>query len=60
MNKKSIKKLNYQDKDGFISLKKWLIKAKVDKVWINKFNFRIAMSTFKYDKSKHKKINWKL
>ena len=60
MNKKSIKQLNYIDKDGFLNLKQWLKRNKVDKVWISKFNFRIAMSTFKYDKSKHKKINWKL
>jgi len=60
MNKKSIKKLNYAYKDGFISLKKWLKKCKIDKVWINKFNFRIATSIFKYDKSKHKRQNWRL
>ena len=60
MNKKSIKQLNYIDKDGFLNLKQFLKRSKVDKVWINKFNYRIAMSIFKYDKSKHKKINWKL
>jgi hypothetical protein len=60
MNKKSIKKTNYSDKDGFISLKKWMIKCKIEKHWINIFNYRIAMSIFKYDKSKNKRQNWRL
>ena len=30
MNKKSIKKANYEDKNGFINLKKYLIRNKVD------------------------------
>ena len=60
MNKKSIKKANYESKNGFISLKKWMIKCKIDKCWINIFNHRIAMSIFKYNKSKHKQQNWRL
>jgi hypothetical protein len=60
MNKKSIKKANYKDKDRFINLKKWMIKYKVYKFYINTFNYRIAMSIFKYDKSKHKRPNWNL
>ena len=60
MNKNSIKRLNYTDKDGFISLKKFIIANKVDKVWINKFNYRIAMSTCKYVKSNRKGQNWNL
>lgn len=60
MNKNSIKRLSYADKNGFISLKRGLKKCKVDKVWINKFNYRIAMSIFKYDKSSHKRQNWNL
>ena len=60
MNKKSIKKANYKDKNGFINLKKYLTRNKVDKCWINKFNHRIAMSVFKYDKSKYKLPNWRL
>ena len=60
MNKKSIKKANYENKNGFINLKKWMIKCKIYKCWINSFNHRIAMSIFKYDKSKHKRQNWRL
>ena len=60
MNKKSIKKLNYEDKDEFMSLRKWMIKCKVYKFYINTFNYRIAMSIFKYNKSKHKRPNWNL
>ena len=60
MNKKSIKRENYKDKNGFINLKKYLIRNKVDKCWINKINHRIAMSVFKYDKSKYKLPNWRL
>ena len=60
MNKKSIKKSNYESKNGFISLKKYLMRNKVDKHWINKLNHRIAMSIFKYDKSKYKLPNWRL
>ena len=60
MNKKSIKQLNYIDKDGFLNLKQWLKRNKVDKVWISKFNYRIAMSIFKYDKPISKLQNWKL
>ena len=60
MNKNSIKTSNYVDKDEFISLKKFLIVHKVDKCFINKFNYRIAMSIFKYDKSNRKRQNWKL
>lgn len=60
MDKKSIKKLNYVNKDGFLNLKQWLKRNKVDKVWINKFNYRIAMSIFKYDKFINKLQNWKL
>lgn len=60
MNKKSIKKVNYEDKNGFISLKNWMMTCKVPDFWINKFNYRIAMSIFKYDKPKNKKQNWRL
>lgn len=60
MNKQSIKKLNYIDKDGFLNLKQWLKRSKVDKVWISKFNYRIAMSIFKYDKPISKRQNWNL
>lgn len=60
MNKKSIKKVNYESKNGFISLKKWMIKCKIERHWINAFNHRIAMSIFKYDKSKHQRQNWRL
>ena len=60
MNKQSIKKLNYIDKNEFLNLKQWLKRSKVDKVWINKFNYRIAMSIFKYDKPISKRQNWNL
>ena len=60
MNKKSTKKANYESKNGFISLKKYLIRNKIEKCWINKFNHRIAMSIFKYYKSKYKLPNWRL
>lgn len=60
MNKKSIKKANYSDKNGFVSLKKWIRTCKIDKHWTDTFNYRIAMSVFKYDKSKHKRQNWRL
>ena len=60
MNKKSIKKANYKDKNGFITLKKYLRRDKVYKYWINKLNHRIAMSVFKYYKSKYKLPNWRL
>ena len=60
MSKKSIKKSNYENKNGFIDLKKWMIKCKVDNFWISIFNYRIAMSIFKYDKSKRKRQNWRL
>ena len=60
MNKKSIKKLNYSGKDGFICLKKLLKTCKIDKHLIDKFNHRIAMSNFKYYKSKRKRQNWRL
>lgn len=60
MNKKSIKKSNYENKDGFLILNKWLKQSKLEQHWINIFNFRIAMSIFKYDKSKRKQQNWRL
>lgn len=60
MNKKSIKKVNYYDKNGFVSLKKWIRTCKIDKHWIDKFNYRIAMSIFKYDKPINRRQNWKL
>ena len=43
MNKKSIKKSNYENKDGFLILNKWLKQSKLEQHWINTFNFRIAM-----------------
>jgi hypothetical protein len=60
MNKNQIKTSNYADKDEFISSKKFLIVNMVEKCFINKFNYRIAMSIFKYDKSNHKRQNWNL
>lgn len=60
MNKKSIKKSNYENKNGFIDLKKYLVSNRVDKHWIKIFNYRIAMSIFKYNKSKRKRPNWRL
>lgn len=60
MNKKSIKKSNYENKDGFLILNKCLKQSKLEQHWINTFNFRIAMSIFKYDKSKRKQQNWRL